>query len=364
MHQNRQQTDQSDMLTQSSKATSDAAPLHASATLEQATPVSLLRRMLPRILAGVVLAVFIASALILFADAQALRAVLETFTWWLALPVIALTLGNYVLRWFKWHIYLQVLGVKRISRTDSVLTFLSAFSMSLTPGKVGEVIKAIRVQRLTGTPVSRITAVIAAERITDGMAMIALAAIGFLQFSHGRSLMAVAAMLGVGAVLLFRRPALLYAITGRLAGIPLIGSQVSKVVHHMEDFLDASNTLYAPRLVVGAVALGTFSWFFECFALYLILIGIGLQPTWTLLLVATFVLSVSSVLGALSMLPGGLGVVEASMAGLLLLLIEDPGFTHGDAAAATLLIRFATLWLAVLLGVVALLVLQRREKHA
>ncbi len=63
------------------------------------------------------------------------------------------------------------------------------------------------------------------------------------------------------------------------------------------------------------------------------------------------------------MLPGGLGVVEASMAGLLLLLIDDPGFIQGDAAAATLLIRFSTLWLAVLLGVVALIVLQRREKR-
>lgn len=319
--------------------------------------------MVPRILGGAVLAVLIASALVLFADARSLLDVLEAFTWWLILPVIALTLGNYVLRWIKWHIYLRVIGVTRISLADSVLTFLSAFSMSLTPGKVGEVIKAIRVQRLTKTPVSRVAAVIAAERITDGIAMIGLAAIGFLQFSHGRSLMAVAAALGVGAVLLFRRPTLLYAITGRLAEMPVVGPPVSRVVHHLEDFLDASNTLYTPRLVIGAVSLGIFSWFLECLALYLILLGIGQQPSWTLLLVATFVLSVSSVLGALSMLPGGLGVVEASMAGLLLLLIDDPGFTQGDAAAATLLIRFATLWLAVLLGVVALLVLQRREKR-
>lgn len=60
------------------------------------------------------------------------------------------------------------------------------------------------------------------------------------------------------------------------------------------------------------------------------------------------------------MLPGGLGVTEASVAGLLLLLIEDPAFTRADAAAATLLVRFSTLWFSVLLGVAALLTLQRR----
>lgn len=250
-----------------------------------------------------------------------------------------------------------------MSLADSALTFLSAFSMSITPGKVGEVIKAVYVHRLTDSPVSRVAAVIAAERITDGLAMIGLAAVGFIQFSYGRPLLAIAALLGIGAVLLFRRPALLHAATRRFAQVPLIGPVIGKVIHHVESFLDASNSLYAPKLVAGSVGIGMVSWFCECVALYLILTGLELEPSWNLLLIATFVLSVSSIFGALSMLPGGLGVAEASVAGLLLLLIDDSTFARGDAAAATLLIRFATLWFAVLLGVFALLILQRRMRR-
>jgi uncharacterized membrane protein YbhN (UPF0104 family) len=69
------------------------------------------------------------------------------------------------------------------------------------------------------------------------------------------------------------------------------------------------------------------------------------------------------VFGALAMLPGGLGVAEASVTAMLLLLIDDPAFTRADAAAATLIIRFATLWFAVLVGVGSLVALRRRERH-
>jgi uncharacterized membrane protein YbhN (UPF0104 family) len=52
------------------------------------------------------------------------------------------------------------------------------------------------------------------------------------------------------------------------------------------------------------------------------------------------------------MRPGGLGGAVASLTGLLAVL----GTPLPEAAAATLLVRCATLWLAVALGVVTLLV--------
>jgi uncharacterized membrane protein YbhN (UPF0104 family) len=64
------------------------------------------------------------------------------------------------------------------------------------------------------------------------------------------------------------------------------------------------------------------------------------------------------------MLPGGLGAAEASIAGLLLLLVHDPRMTPELAAAATLLVRFATLWFGVLLGLIGLITVERHLRHA
>jgi uncharacterized protein (TIRG00374 family) len=56
------------------------------------------------------------------------------------------------------------------------------------------------------------------------------------------------------------------------------------------------------------------------------------------------------VVGAVSALPGGIGAAEASIAGMLVLVA---GLTGAQAAAATLLIRLATLWFGVALGLAA-----------
>jgi uncharacterized protein (TIRG00374 family) len=62
-----------------------------------------------------------------------------------------------------------------------------------------------------------------------------------------------------------------------------------------------------------------------------------------------FILAFSTVVGAASALPGGIGAAEVSIAGMLTLLA---GITPAAASAATLLIRLATLWFGVLLGLV------------
>lgn len=96
-----------------------------------------------------------------------------------------------------------------------------------------------------------------------------------------------------------------------------------------------------------AVGLGTVSWLGEGVGFYWVLRGLGLPGGSELLSLAVFILSFSTVVGAVSALPGGLGAAEVSIAGMLALLGGLPAET---AAAATLLIRFATLWFGVALG--------------
>jgi uncharacterized protein (TIRG00374 family) len=70
---------------------------------------------------------------------------------------------------------------------------------------------------------------------------------------------------------------------------------------------------------------------------------------------AIFVCALSMLAGALSFLPGGLGGAEAVMVSLLVLKC----MSMPAAIAATVFIRLATLWFAVLIGLVALI----RSRH-
>jgi uncharacterized protein (TIRG00374 family) len=68
-----------------------------------------------------------------------------------------------------------------------------------------------------------------------------------------------------------------------------------------------------------------------------------------------FIFAVASIVGVASMLPGGIGPAEAGLAGQFIALA---GLASGPAAALTIVIRLATLWFAIVLGIVGLLALR------
>ncbi len=307
-----------------------------------------------RLILGVLLGVVVVSVVIFLSDASALADAFRAFEWQLAPLVIALILLNYTLRFVKWQYYLRLVGAEGLSRRDSAMIFVSGFTMVMTPGKLGELLKAYLIRTRSGTPLSSTIPVVLVERLTDGLATLLLVGVGVIVFPFGwplfvGGLVAAAILLGV-----LQRESLIARILRRLEA-----TRLQRRVQALEQLYVSTRFLLAPKPLLIAVSLGAVSWFGECVAFFLILTGLGIDPSWHLLLAATFVFGAAAWFGALSLLPGGLGVAEASAAALLLLTIDDPVLTGSVAGAATLLMRFATLWFGVLLGVLALAVVSR-----
>jgi uncharacterized protein (TIRG00374 family) len=78
----------------------------------------------------------------------------------------------------------------------------------------------------------------------------------------------------------------------------------------------------------------------------------------TSVLLSVFFYETASLAGALIPVPGGLGVVEAM---IRTQLVHLGGVPAAAATASMILIRFATLWWAVLIGFAALGLLRRRH---
>jgi uncharacterized protein (TIRG00374 family) len=260
---------------------------------------------------------------------------------------------NYALRWLKWQWYLSVLGVTGIPRTTTTLVFLSGFAMSLTPGKAGELTKSLFLKDLAGAPIARTAPIVFAERLTDGIAMLLLASAGLVGFRLGAPALLAVAAGAVGAVILIQARPLAHAVFHLAERI----KPAQRLIGSVEIAYDSARELLSWRRLAIAVGIGTVSWAGECVALYLILLGLGAQPGPTLLNQATFALASASLVGSASLLPGGLGAAEGTVAGVLELLAGQP---KEVAAAATLLIRACTLWFGVALGSVALAALTRR----
>jgi uncharacterized protein (TIRG00374 family) len=299
------------------------------------------------------LGVAVFALVVAWGDAPAVLRALADFPPLLVVPVLLLTVWNYALRWLKWQWYLSILGLSRLPKTTTTLVFLSGFAMSLTPGKAGELTKSLFLKDLAGAPIARTAPIVFAERLTDGIAMLLLASAGLIGFRLGvPALLAVAAG-AVAAVILIQARPLAHALFRLAEHI----KPAQRLIASLELAYDSARELLSWRRLAIAVGIGTVSWAGECLALYLILLGLGAQPGPTLLNQATFALASASLVGSASLLPGGLGAAEGTVAGVLELLAGQP---REVAAAATLLIRACTLWFGVALGSVALAALTRR----
>lgn len=266
--------------------------------------------------------------------------------------VVGLVLLAYALRFAKWQLFLHRLGAK-VPLGRSAAVFTSGLLMVVTPAKVGEVWKAFALQETDGIPVARTLGAVALDRITDvlalaALALLAAAALGLAPWLAALALVAFAA--GV-ALLRWRRPWL--ALLARLeARKP--GTRAVAFLHAL--YLDTASLLSPSTLGAGS-ALALAAWALEGLALWAILLGLGAPAgaPW-----AVGVFAAGSLAGGLSVLPGGVGTAEAGMVALLV----AGGVDSPTAFAATLLVRLLTLGFGAALGAVCYLgwTLRRRGK--
>lgn len=301
-----------------------------------------------RLLLSLAFGAIVFIGLTVFADAGKLASAFAQFHW-IIFPVVLLCSSvNYAFRYWKWDYYTRVLDI-RPSTSSNLIIFFTAFLMAVTPGKLGEVLKSYLLKQVNGTAISKSAPVILAERLTDFIGLTILILMGAWVFGRAQAVIVLLAVFfaSVTALLAWRRGAL-YAI-GLLGRLPIL----NRYAHHGEVAYESVYQLLRPKILVNAVVLSVISWFFECLGFWLILQQFGTPAT---LLKASFMYAFSTIIGAVSMLPGGLGTTEGTLTGLTIWA----GAPNHIAVASTFLIRVATLWYAVVVGIVVTLAFQHR----
>ncbi|TCJ20594.1 flippase-like domain-containing protein [Rubrobacter taiwanensis] len=277
-----------------------------------------------------------------------LRSALAALDWGLIPLILGLVTLSYLVRYARWRYYLRMLKVPAPDRRVDLAIFAAGLSMTISPGKLGEVLKSVFLRQTVGAPVARTAPAVFAERATDGTGMIAWGLMGALAFQFGPGLLLAFAGLTAAGVAVLRSRRLSLAAERLLRNLPLL----RRLAPHVGEFHGSSNRLLAPAPLAVASFISFAGWGFEILAVYLCAVALGLQIPF---LEMTFIFAVASIAGSLSMLPGGLGAAEAGIAGLLHTI---SGLAAGVAGALTLIIRLVTLWFAVLLGVLGLCALR------
>jgi uncharacterized protein (TIRG00374 family) len=281
--------------------------------------------------------------LAVFSGFGRLGAALDGFDYALVPAILGLVSLSYVARFFRWLYYLRLLKVS-VPLGINAAIFAAGLSMTISPGKLGEILKSVFVRQASGAPVARTAPAVVAERATDGTGMVAWGFLGAFALGLGPTTMVIFLAVAAFGIAVLRSKRLSLLAERVLVKVPLL----NRLSPHLHDFHASSNELLATRPLIVGTVISFLSWGLECLGVYLCAVGLGVEKDF---LLVVFVFAVSSLLGVLSMLPGGIGAVEA---GLALQFRAVAELSAGVAGALTLVIRLATLWFATLVGVVGL----------
>lgn len=317
---------------------------------------------LRRALIGIALAVLVYVGWVLYHGADRVGDTLSLFDPTALLIALALSSVNYLLRFLKWEWCLGWLSVREgqgshppveLSRIDSLLIYLAGLSMSVTPGKIGEVLRSTLLKSTHNVPFARTAPVVVADRLTDLIALVLLSTIGLALVPETLPWLVVTTVLIVTGVAILSSPKLLHRILDIIT--PNDAGWLRRTLDKVRTMIDSAAILLHWRRLAILTAVSVVGWGLECWGYFFILNGFsgvdaGLRQS-------AFLWSSTTLIGAISFLPGGLGATEYSL-GLFAQKMVD-GLTPAIAVTSTLLIRGATLWYGELVGAICLFILLR-----
>jgi glycosyltransferase 2 family protein len=308
----------------------------------------LLDKIKNKILISLVVAGAIYLGFSIYANFDNVISAFQTFNWFWLPVLLLLSFANYFVRFLKWDYYLSITKVE-IGKLDSFSIFMSGLIMSITPGKVGELLKCYLVKQIKNIPISKTVPIIFAERITDFTSLMIIAVIGAYSFSYGKEIVITVTLFLI---------LLLIILSNKKIALPFFKLlEKNKFLYkHLEKIHSAYESSYQmlrPFPLFYMTVVSFISWSFECLSYYLILIIFKIDVS---LLWSGFTYAFATIIGALSMLPGGLGATEGS----LTFLVINKGYPKDLAVASTFIIRVVTLWFAILIGIISVSFYQKR----
>jgi uncharacterized protein (TIRG00374 family) len=283
-------------------------------------------------------------------DAPKLESALGLLGWTGCIAVLALSVANYLLRFLRWQYYIRRLG-HRLPFARHLLVYLSGFALTVSPGKGGEAVRSIYM-REHGVSYAESIAALFVERLLDFLAMVLLSAL-IVAGARGYAPFVLAALVCVlGVLVLLGRDAVPNWMSARSLSHGGGVGRVARALAALARLLRSSHSLLQPGPVFIGLVLALAAWGAEGLGFYLLLQGLQLTPGAAS---ATGIYAVSALVGAAAFfMPGGIGGMEVVMTSLLV----AGGAALATAVIATLLCRLATLWFAVIIGIIATFIVE------
>ncbi len=269
------------------------------------------------------------------------------------LPVIlSLVTIGIVVKGFRQHVLLRGIGID-ISLKENFIIFFSGLSMQATPGGLGAMIKSQYIKENYGHSLLKTMPIVFVERFHDLLSVVTV--ITLLSFFYTlieiQLISIILSALLIFAYIAVSREKILFSVVNQLLKIKFL----SKFIQNLFESQDTLKILLSKKITLSCWGISMIGLSFEALSIYYSFIAFNLDLD---IIKTTIITFTSIVIGAISFMPAGIGLTEASLIGLLVLLKVE----LVTATSLTIFIRLTTIWYATAVGFIVSRTMLIRKK--
>jgi uncharacterized protein (TIRG00374 family) len=283
------------------------------------------------------------SIFLFLSDISSLKSHSISFKYEYVFIILIFVVSSWIPLFLRWRLLCKNIGLKISLRVD-FLVYLAGFALSITPAKVGELLRTQILRDKSGIQRSQTTPLIFIEKFYDLLGAVIVSSIGILYFPQIGIIVLGALILSIIIFILFSSK-----ITFDKSIILLSKFKFTKnfiePLSKSHEILKNSTKI---KIFSSSIILSLLYWLSISFAVFFTLKSLSIDSLGFAEITSTYVSSLF--LGALSFLPGGLGITEASFTGLL----NIQGISLSMAIVTVIVVRLFTLWFSVVIGFIAL----------
>jgi glycosyltransferase 2 family protein len=250
---------------------------------------------------------------------------------------------GFLLKYCKWSYYIKKLGLK-VSTRKNFAVYMSVYSMDITPARIGRVVAAYTLNKITKIKFAQIVPIVTMDIFTDFLGTAILALIISLYLNRYVVYVAVVDFLLLIPFVFIIDDWLYNLIKKHLKS----GKFLRLFSIYGDQYYTSQSMLNNPKIYLTSLIFTLPAELLNSMALYFTLQSIGVIPS---ISESIFAYSTTLIFGMVSSLPGGIGVTDGTMVALLNTVY---GLSTAVSSAATIMSRMATLWFGVILGAVFL----------
>jgi uncharacterized protein (TIRG00374 family) len=258
------------------------------------------------------------------------------------LPVILLLAPlSWVIVFFRWHFLLKNSNII-IPKKENFKIYMTGFAMSVTPGKVGELIKSQFLKSKYGVSRKNTLPIIISEYFYHMVGVLVVSIIGVYYFEFSLYIIILTSALIIITLTIISSETFFKKFVNLISKRNFLKKYVSPI---SDSHIILKKSTRGKIFIISSVLSIAF-WLTEVLIVYFVFLSFNILNFEFFKIAAIY--TTSLILGMLSFLPMGVGVVEGSLAGFL----NYEGIDISIALTLVILIRIFTRWYGVIVGLI------------